>query len=185
MSVLLPSEIVNTGVIKESMWIAGVIVRVRERNLDANASQKGGGKAKVGKQKKEMSARRGLELHLNGGATPAEVIMVESWDGETTKRLRNMAQMESAMRFSKVIIKRHTEKSKSWTTSRLPFFIEVLASSVFEVTNANPLWQVYHPLTPFADLHHLTSGQLVCIAGRIIEPTPEKKLSESDRRMSR
>ena len=101
--------------------------------------------------------------------------MVESWDGETTKRLRNMAQMESAMRFSKVIIKRHTDKSKSWTTSRLPFFIEVLASSVFEVTNANPLWQVYHPLTPFADLHHLTSGQLVCIAGRVIEPTPEKK----------
>ena len=92
-------------------------------------------KPKWGK-KKEKTSRRGLELHLNGGATPAEVIMVESWDGETTKRLRNMAQMESAMRFSKVIIKRHTEKSKSWITSRLPFFIEVLASSVFEVTNA-------------------------------------------------
>ena len=51
MSVLLPSEIVNSGVIKNDVWIAGAIVRVRERNLDANAFQKGGGKAKVGKQK--------------------------------------------------------------------------------------------------------------------------------------
>ena len=52
MSVLLPSEIVTTGVIKESTWIAGTIVRIRDRNLDANASQKGGGKAKVGKKKR-------------------------------------------------------------------------------------------------------------------------------------
>ena len=52
MSVLLPSEIVNSGVIKNDVWIAGAIVRVRERNLDANASQKGGGKAKVGKKKR-------------------------------------------------------------------------------------------------------------------------------------
>ena len=101
--------------------------------------------------------------------------MVESWDADATKRLRNMAHMECTMRFTTVNIKRHTEKSMSWTTSRLPFFIEVLASSVFEVTNANPLWQLYHPLTPFADLHHLKSGQLVCVAGRVMEPKPDKK----------
>ena len=52
MSVLLPSEIVNSGVIKNDVWIAGAIVRVRERNLDANEFPKGGGKAKVGKKKR-------------------------------------------------------------------------------------------------------------------------------------
>ena len=58
---------------------------------------------------------------------------------------------------------------------RLPYFVEMLRDSLFEAIEAKPEWQVYHPLTPLADLHHLRSGLLVCIAGRVIEPPTQKR----------
>ena len=65
--------------------------------------------------------------------------------------------------------------SPSWTTSRLPYFVEMLRDSLFEAIEAKPEWQVYHPLTPLADIHHLRSGLLVCIAGRVIEPPTQTR----------
>ena len=185
MSVLLPGEIVNPGVIKNDVWIAGVVVRIRERNPESNVAAKGSGKIKAGKKNKITGPRPGLELHLNGGTTPAEVILVECWDPKNTQRLRDIAKVEGAMRFTKVNIKRHSERSSPWTTSRLPYFMEIVAESVFESTSADASWQLYHPLTPLTDLHHLKSGKLVCLAGRVIEPPPDMKRSLSTRRRSR
>ena len=82
MSVLLPGEIVKPGVIKNDVWIAGTVVRIQDRTIDSKGAAKGTGKGQSGKKNKSGGPRHGLELHLNGGTTPAEVIQVESWDSE-------------------------------------------------------------------------------------------------------
>ena len=99
--------------------------------------QKGLAKVSVAKKSKSGVPRHGLELYLNGGTTPAEVIQVESWDSEKTKCLRDLAKLEGAMRFTKVNIKSHTDKSQAWTTSRLPYFMQVVADSIFECIDAH------------------------------------------------
>ena len=175
MSVLLPSDIAKPGMLKNDVWIAGMLVRTRERNTETTAIPSGEGKARGDKQGKSDKQRRCLELHVNGGTSPAEVILVGSWDSEATTRLQEIAQVGVAMRFSQVNIKRHNDKTDAWTTSRLPYFVKMFANSIFEPIDANPEWQLYHPLTPLADLHHLKSGSLVCIAGRVIEPPTQKR----------
>ena len=92
-----------------------------------------------------------------------------------TKCLPDLAKLEGDMRFTKVNIKSHTDKSQAWKTSRLPCFIEVFADSIFECIDAHASWQLYHPLTPLTDVHHLKSGKLVCLAGRVSEPPPDVK----------
>ena len=52
----------------------------------------------------------------------------------------DIAKVEGAMRFTKVNIKRHSEKTSAFTTSRLPYFMEIVAESVFESTSADASW---------------------------------------------
>ena len=88
MSVLLPSEIVKPGMLKNDVWIAGMLVRTRERNTDTNAIPSGEGKARGDTKGKSVKPRRCLELHVNDGTSPAEVILVGNWDSEATTRLQ-------------------------------------------------------------------------------------------------
>ena len=111
MSNLLPSEITRTGVLKNGIWIAGVVVRIRDRDPVSSANTKGKGKSKVAKKGKIDKPHKGLELHLNAGTSSAEVIMVQSWHAETTTRLRKIAQIGTSMRFTGVNIRAHNESS--------------------------------------------------------------------------
>ena len=96
MSLQRPSEITTAGKLGANMWLAGCVVRIRERAPKENgkaggASQSGTAKGVGGKgKKKSTGARAGLEIHINAGTTPADVMLVEAWDPPTVQLMRNV-----------------------------------------------------------------------------------------------
>ena len=199
MSAITPQEITTRGMLKEPVWMHGVVVRLRLRVPGAPggysqgaasqgaASQGAAGKAaKKGKRMPKGGGAGGkpekrecFEMHVCGGDSPADVILVETWEPVVQSRLRPLAQVGVALRFTNFLVKSHTDKTMPWTTSRLPMFAQLLPESKVETTTVDPNWQIFHPVTPVADLPYLADGSLVCLAGRVMDPAPTKISQQS------
>ena len=137
MTSILPQDVTKAGKLK-TVWLEGCIVRIRERKFqpqdslsqDSKSNKRGKGAKKSGKQggslmKNSKGPRECLELHICGGATPAEVMMAEIWHEPLRKAVRPKAEVGTGIRFKNALIKAHNDKTRPWTTSTLDFFAEV------------------------------------------------------------
>ena len=174
MSTLVPKDVTQKGRLGNGSWLAGIVVRIRVRtaggaaNSAASKSSKGKGK-KQGKQSKSKQTE-GLEIHLCGGSTPADVMMVEVWDPEAVDRVKSRATMGSAVKLTNIDLVPHNEKTTPWTTSRLPLYARFVHDSVIEDTEPSQEWLSHHPLTPLKSLQHVPEGRLVCVAAKLLPP---------------
>ena len=136
MSVLAPNQISKKGQLDNNVWLAGCVVRTRDRAPTGASLEKGKEKGKgngKGKSKKFSSRnvaadqpRSGFEVYLNGGSAPNDVMMVEAWVPEAVQKLKAAvgdAEEGSAIRVTNGIIKEHNEKTSPWTTSRQPLYL--------------------------------------------------------------
>ena len=172
MSNIIPSDLTKPGFVKDDIWMTGTIVRTRTRKPQGN--DQAGKSQNKGKAKTKRAPGEGFEIHLCGGTTAADVLLIESWDASINNRLQQMAKKGTSMAFSNFTIKTHTEKTSGWTTSRLSFYGVLTNVSQFKEIDENPDWLKYHPLTTMSDLQLLPDGMLVCVAGRIMPPQPQK-----------
>lgn len=180
-SVLVPRDITKKGKLEAGSWLAGIVTRRRQRQtgntLDTGSQDTGGRKSLKGydRKKDKNGSREGLEIHMCGGQTPADVILLEAWDPAVRIRFQPYSQVGKCIRVTNIEIKEHNDKSSPWTTSRLQFFGLLSSSSQFESMESNPEWLSYHPVTPVASLQHIADGRLVCVAGRVMHGGPSKK----------
>ena len=183
-STVLPRDIAKEGKINNGVWLAGIVVTKRCRKpVDPTAD---GGKAKgskgKGKDKQKKSgkagdggAREGFEIHLCGGKTPADVIMLEAWDPAARQLLTPHFMEMKAFRITNIEIKKRGEKSTPWTTSRSRFFGVIGPDARTEAVERSPEWETYHPITLASSLQLLPDGRMVCAAGKILPPGPQQK----------
>ena len=79
--------------------------------------------------------------------------MVEAWDPSAREKFAAAAKIGVTVRVTKININVHTEKSSHWTTSRSPYFAQLVSESQVEMVKEPPAsWLCYHPLTPVAEL---------------------------------
>ena len=151
-SLLLPRDVTNKGKVGDGVWLMGVVTRRRTRvpaTSDSRArpavSDKGGrGKGKVrGKGAKQEGPREGLEVHLCGGSTPADVILLEAWASDVRLRFEPFSQVGKCIKVSNIEIKEHSDKTFPWTTSRLQFFGQLQSTSLIENVEPKPEWLSY------------------------------------------
>ena len=182
MSVLAPNQISKKGQLDNNVWLAGCVVRTRDRAPTGASLEKGKEKGKgnwKGKSKRFSSKnvaadqpRSGFEVYLNGGSAPNDVMMVEAWVPEAVQKLKAAvrdAEEGSAIRVTNGIIKEHNEKTNPWTTSRHPLYLTLDKNAKVEAATAGHEWLPHHPTTPIDDLVVLTDGTLVCIEGKVHE----------------
>ena len=190
-SCLVPRDITKTGKLAADIWLIGTVVRLREFKSGAEqtlAPSQSGGKAqakgkkgaakgkKGAKESKQQSqSNEGMEIHLNGGDTPADVMMLHSWDEKACKALRPFFKKGEKLMVSKVYIKEHTEKTSAWVTSRHAFFGVMDASSGIQRYEGEAAWVQYHPTTPLSSLRHVPHNTFVCLAGMVLSPGPKTK----------
>ena len=106
---------------------------MRTRGFDADTSPtisagKATGKKGVGKKGGKNTARppsKGFEMYLNGGKTPADVVMVETWEPSVVQRLLPLAQIGAALRITNAKVQVHSDKTLPWTTSRLQGYVQL------------------------------------------------------------
>ena len=180
-SLLLPRDVTNKGNVGDGVWLIGIVTRRRVRapaTFDnagkGEKSGKGKGKARGRGAKKEVP-REGLEVHLCGGSTPADVILLEAWAPDVRLRFEPFSHLGKCIKVSNIEIKEHSDKTFPWTTSRLQVYGQLQSTSLIENFEARPEWLTYHPVTPVDALQHIPDGRLVCVAGRVLPGGPEKK----------
>jgi hypothetical protein len=142
MSEILPGNISTKCRLKDERWLVGVVVRVRLRKtVTTPGSVKGKGYQKnAGKGKTD--GREGIELHLCGGTTPSDVILLECWESPVTvAAMKRVAVVGQSIKFTDLDIKNHNEKTIPWSTSRLPFYGTIDSRTKYElVSEANSDW---------------------------------------------
>ena len=179
MSVLAPNQISKKGQLDNNVWLAGCVVRTRDRaptGAGGITLEKGKSNGK-GKSKRFSSRnvaadqpRSGFEVYLNGGSAPNDVMMVEAWVPEAVQKLKAAvgdAEEGSAIRVTNGIIKEHNEKTSPWTTSRHPLYLTLGKDAKVEAATAAHDWLPHHPTTPIEDLVVLPDNTLVCIEGKV------------------
>lgn len=179
MSVLAPNQISKKGQLDNNVWLAGCVVRTRDRaptGAGGMTLEKGKSNGK-GKSKRFSSRngaadqpRSGFEVYLNGGSAPNDVMMVEAWVPEAVQKLKAAvgdAEEGSAIRVTNGIIKEHNEKTSPWTTSRHPLYLTLGKDAKVEAATAAHDWLPHHPTTPIEDLVVLPDNTLVCIEGKV------------------
>ena len=116
----------------------GVVTRVRHRKpAEAGSnSQKGSQRGAQGRKpstkagkSQQSGPREALEIHLRGGETPSDVIMIEAWDPVACMLLKPHAVVGKFFQITNIDIKEHSEKSAGWTTSRLQFYGQMIPST--------------------------------------------------------
>ena len=174
MSTLIPKEVTQKGHLGNGSWLAGTVVRVRTRapagvtNNFPTKSNKGKGK-KQGKVNKGGQTE-GFEIHICGGKTPADVMMVEAWETDAVNRLKKLAVLGKSVKLTEIELVQHSEKTTPWTTSRLPLYGKFIRGSRVEEVDTTDKWLAHHPITPLKSLQHVPEGRLVCVAGKLLPP---------------
>ena len=168
MSTLVLKEVTQKGRLSNGSWLAGIVVRVRSRAAGGAANAGKSNKGKGRKQGKPVNQNQseGIEIHLCGGTTPADVMMVEAWAPQAVSRLKGLSKLGKALKLTDVEPFQHTDKTTPWSTSRLPLYARLLPDSRVEELEPLPEWLAYHPLTPVKSLQHVPEGRLVCVAAR-------------------
>ena len=174
---LLPSDLKRAGLLKQP--VSGCIVSVRERTFGPReGSAQNGAPPPKGKGKSKKNAKGPQivkEFHLNGGSSPASVVLVEIWNPEVCTRAGPMLQVGQAVRLTHCNVVNHTKDSPKFTTSRLNVFLRATADTEITQIDCQPDWLPYHPVTSVADLKCLPQQRPVCVAGRLVEPAPAIK----------
>ena len=184
----MPRDITKTGKLADDIWLVGTVVRLREikRNTteDSNGKTKGKssgrGKASTKQAKCKPQDNEALEFHLNGGRTPADVLVLQAWGATACRSVKPFFKKGEMIMISKVYIKEHTEKTASWVSSRHEFFGVIEASSEIKRYECEANWIQYHPITPLLSLRHLPHNTFVCLAGMVLSPGPVKKFEKVD-----
>ena len=106
-SSILAQKITHKGLLGDNIWLLGTVVRVRQLlpvEEGANASGLSGGKStpkgksgKKGKGGAKDTPAQNYEIHLNGGSTPADVILVVAWDEAPRKKLEDLGKIGAAI----------------------------------------------------------------------------------------
>ena len=172
-STLLPRDVVKKGRIGNGVWLQGLVVSVRSRKPNQpQAPTTGKGK---GKSKSTKAPSEGLEVHITGGKTPGDVMVLEAWETAARDMLLRYSPKGKSFRVTEIESKEHTDKTAPWTTSRLRFYCVLNAASKIETVEASPDWLGYHPLTMVPSMQRLPDGKLVCIAGRVLLLGPKNE----------
>ena len=70
----------------------------------------------------------------------------------------------------------HTPTTRQYTTSRCKYYVQVDRLDHLKVPDAMlECWPAHHPTTRLEDLKFVVSGELVCVAARLVGPAPTKK----------
>ena len=133
--------------------------------------QKKGGKSKAGKGK-ASSSDTVMEIYLCGGTSGMDVLLLEVWDEAVRERLDAPALSGAVVRVQNCLVVPHSDKTKSFTTSRVPVYLKALPDFVMEEIADVPAFLRYHPVTPIESLVRLEPKTLVCVAGRVVPPAP-------------
>jgi hypothetical protein len=179
-SFLTPRDITKTGKLASDIWLIGTVVRVRQFKKDAAEGEPGKGKGKKdgkrkggGKQKKSTDrSNECVEIYVNGGKTPADVMVLSAWDDKARTKLLPLANKNAQIMVSKIFVKEHTEKTSQWTTSRHALCGVIDSSSEVRLYEGAGAWLKYHPITPLPSLQFLPHNSFVCIAGMVLSPGP-------------
>ena len=116
-----------------------------------------------------------MEVHLNGGSTPSDVIVLTAWDERACNTLQPFFAKGATVMISKVYIKDHTIKSSAWVSSRHALCGTIDPSSEVRPYDGAIEWLPYHPTTAIPSLHHLPHNAFVCLAGMVLSPGPVTK----------
>ena len=105
-------------------------------------------KGKSGKKGKDKAkpAAQNYEIHLNGGSTPADVLMVVAWDDAPRKKLEDLGKIGATIAIHKATIKEHDANTLKWTTSRHPLFALLGKDAEVRPYTRAVNWMKYHPL---------------------------------------
>ena len=187
-SATLPQQITTKGLVSEKTWILGNVVRVRQKkpaeggeNVPKGLSSckndpKGSHRDNANKKGKGKDTPKKpsqiYEIHLNGGNTPADVLMVVAWDDEPRKKLEAVGKMGATIAIHKAFIKEHDANSLKWTTSRHAFYAVLGRDADVRPYNGPKDWQLYHPVTKLPSLQYVRDERLVCVAARVLSPGP-------------
>ena len=182
-SLLTPREISKPGKLADGIWLIGTVVRVREIKKDAQSEERSAKPSKGGKKgknswkggKQSPQASVPLEININGGKTPADVMMIHAWEEGAVSRLKPFIHKGKKIMISKLTFKEHTEKSSTWTTSRPDMYGVIDGSSEIQPYEGEAPWLHYHPVTPLPSLQHLPTNTFVCVAGMVLSPGPQQK----------
>ena len=165
----LPQQITTKGLVSEKTWLLGNVVRVRQKkpaeggdNVPKGLSSgknapKGSNKGNANKKGKGKETTKqpsqNYEIHLNGGNTPADVLMVVAWDDEPRKKLEAFGKLGATIGIHKAFIKEHDANSLKWTTSRHSFYAHLGKEADVRAYTGAHTWLKYHPITQFSSLH--------------------------------
>ena len=113
-SSIVPQKITQKGILGNNIWLLGTVVRSRQKlpnEEDAKAkglpSGKTPPKGKGGKKGKDKAkpASQNYEIHLNGGYTPADVLMIVAWEDAPRKKLEDIGKIGATIAIHKAFIK--------------------------------------------------------------------------------
>ena len=107
-------------------------------------AQKKGGKSKAGKGKASFSDTV-MEIYLCGGNSGADVLLLEVWDEAVRGRLEPQARLGAVVRVKNCLVVPHSDKTKSFTTSRVPVYLKALPDIVMEEIADVPDFLGYPP----------------------------------------
>ena len=178
-SSIVPQKITQKGILGNNIWLLGTVVRSRQKlpnEEDAKAkglpSGKTPPKGKGGKKGKDKAkpASQNYEIHLNGGYTPADVLMIVAWEDAPRKKLEDTGKIGAPIAIHKAYIKEHDATSLKWTTSRHPLYALFGKEAEVRPYTGALNWLTYHPLSKFPSLRYVPTERLVCIAGRVLSP---------------
>ena len=174
---LIPRDITKTGKLPGDIWVIGCIVRVRtfkneESDQPTHSSTKGKGKKQKTGKAKTTGSREGIEIYINGGNTPSDVLMIHAWDEKARQKLQGHATEGTHVMLSGLYIKEVTEKAKQWSTSRHNLCGVVDTGSEVRQYEGSIKWLAYHPVTPLPSLQYVPHNTFVCVAGLVLSPGP-------------
>ena len=151
----------------------GVVVRKRRRGPETPTAQtKGGGKGVRKRHRSSTNRRECMELHICGGNTPADVMMVESWFSHSIRWIEDNVTVGNAVKISCGLVREQAIGSVAYTTSRHPFYVHLGHTASIQLhSEIDDSWKSQHPLTTIAEMRTLNRGELVCIEGRVVNKT--------------
>ena len=92
---------------------------------------------------------------MNGGTTPADVLMVVAWEDGPRKKLEEIAKIRATVAIHKAYIKEHDANSLKWTTSRHSFYAHLGKDAQVRPYTGTLDWLKYHPLSKFPSLQYV------------------------------
>ena len=187
---MLPRALRKAGPLPAGKAVVGRILTTTTRRVAEAGSQIGlppasaapilakGAKSAKGANGKKGSGKGAFsdsvwEVYICGGNSAADVLLFEVWDAAVRERLQPCCRLGAVVRITQCLVVLHTDKTKWFSTSRAPVYLKASHETTMEEIANMPDFLQYHPVTPIPSLPRLEPKALVCVAGRVLPPTPE------------